>query len=51
LQDNKIREHDALIESLAQNNVSAERIAQMEIMINELAFFHRNRSLVGGFDN
>jgi hypothetical protein len=41
LQDNKIREHDALIESLAQNSVSAERIVQMEIMINELAFFHR----------
>lgn len=41
LQENKIREHGALIESLSQSSVSAERIVQMETMVNELAFFHR----------
>lgn len=41
LQDNKIREHDAFIEILAQSSVSTEKIVQMETVVNELVFFHR----------
>lgn len=43
LQENKIRQNEAIIEYLMQNSVKSERIAQMDIMINELAFLHRKK--------
>lgn len=45
LLENKMRQNEENINTITQNSFSVDRIIQMEIIINELAFLQRRQQL------